>query len=146
MGFPPVKCTPELILETPSDTESVTGKNFHKKSNSKIPPPTILPHKSPSTPRPLLSPRPQLSPRPPLSRSGRRASHAGEFISVGRLQAQPAGNTALLTPWRARQHSLGDIDTQEGSYLVRSFAFEGQRMVNKGDFMAFRSRNSSVAE
>ena len=80
VGSPSLKCTPELILETPSDTESGTGSNFHKKSNSRTPPPTVLPHRSPSkSPRPPLSPRQQLSPRPPLSRPGRRPHMLGNI-------------------------------------------------------------------
>lgn len=141
VGSPTVHCTPELILEIPSDTESgpnqSTGSLSLKKSFSKSPSPTAFPRMSPSK-----SHRPAFTNK---SRSGRRASHTGEFISIGRVQAQPVENSAFLLPGRSRQHSLGDIGSQEESYTVRSFAFEGQRVVNKGDSVASRSRNSSIA-
>ena len=132
---PSAKCNPKLILEVPSDTDSVTRTYFCKKSRT--PSPSHISRSPPSSPRaPYIRPA-----------VGRRTSVGGDFLTVGRSPTPTSEipNPALLTPQRARQHSLGDIDTQEESYLVRSFAFEGQRVVNKGDFVACR-RKSSVSE
>ena len=134
IGSPSNKCTPKLILESPSDTESITRTYIYKESKS--PSPTLMSRSPPPSPRANYI-------RPA---AGRRTSLGGDFLSVGRSPTPTeVPNPALLMPQRARQHSLGDIDSQEESYLVRSFAFEGQRVVNKGDFVASR-RKSSVTE
>ena len=128
---------PELILEIPSDTESCSHHSSENLSQQETNSAQVT-HKYRS---PSISPRKFVPPKP---RQGRRASHTGEFISAGRLPVQPVENMTYLFPRRSRLRSLGDIDSQEESYTVRSFALEGHRVVNKGDFVAARSRNNSV--
>ena len=133
--------TPELILEIPSDTESgpIQSTEYLPTTDtySTTPSPAQLPRRCHSR-----SPRASVKHK---GRQGRRASHAADFLG-GSLTNQAVEDTSFLFPRRSRLQSLGDIDIQEESYTVRSFALEGHRVVNKGDFVASRSRNNSMAE
>ena len=119
------------MLEIPSDTESVQSqhnqqtRDLKRGAKQRRSPPRFHYHQRHGR--------------------GRRASHAVDFLTAstaaGTWQSrdQTRDDTFLL-PHKTRLMSLGDLDTNE---VVRTFAIEGHRVVNKGDVTRSKEASSS---
>ena len=130
---------PQLVLEIPSDTESVQSHTGHPGHTGNT---GNTGHQSRGSKKQRSPPRFHYHQR---HGRGRRASHAVDFLT-----ATTAGGTLLsrdqtredtfLFPHKTRLMSLGDLDTSE---VVRTFAIEGHRVVNKGDVTRNKETSSS---